>query len=111
MATIEQVKNGLSAYIDSQILPKIDGYKRFGLTVYMYLAIDNISNKMIEILHSPSMSMLGIMDDENNIDIERLHNAAYSSMRDNLDINIPVVGRFTFSRSDVDKLFDMIRRS
>ena len=79
--------------------------------VYLSLLMDNFSNKMVDLMHSPAISMLGILDDENHINIDRLHDAAYSSMRDNLDVNIPIVGRFIFSRNDIDKLCDMIRRA
>lgn len=79
--------------------------------VYLALLMDNLPNKMVDIMRSPAMSVLGIMDEQSMIDIDRLHDAACNSMRDNLDVSIPVIGRFVFSRSDVDRLCDMIRRA
>lgn len=79
--------------------------------VYMALLMDNFANKMVDVMHTPAIALLGIMDDENHINIDRLHDAAYASMHDNLDVTIPVVGRFIFSRADIDKLCDMIRRA
>ena len=77
----------------------------------MALLMDNFANKAVAFMRSPAMSALEIIDDAGNIDIDRLHAAAINAMHDNLDVSIPVVGRFIFSRSDVDKLCEMIRRS
>lgn len=111
MVTIDQVKSGISAYIDAEILPRIDGYKRYGLLVYMSLLMDNFNNTVVDLLKIPAVSVLGIVDADGRVDIDRLHNAAYQSMRDNVDITIPIVGRFIFSRSDVDKLCEMIKKA
>lgn len=89
----------------------MEGVKRYGLMVYMALAMENLPNRLVDVLRSPALSVLGIMDADSRIDIDRLHDAAYEAMHDTLDISIPVVGRFIFSRSDIDKLCDMIRRA
>lgn len=111
MVTMEQVKAGLMAYIDAEILPRMEGYRRYGLTVYLALLMDNFSGKLMDALNRPAIAALGVMDESGRIDIEKVHNAAYSAMREDVDVSIPVVGRFVFSRADVDKLCEMIRRS
>lgn len=39
MVTIGQVKAGLTEYLDSEILAKMSGAKRFGTAVYLELAM------------------------------------------------------------------------
>lgn len=79
--------------------------------VYLTLLLDSLPGKLNDLMHTPAMSMLDIMDGDGHINIDRLHDAAYAAMKDNVDVSIPVAGRFVFSRNDVDKLCDMIRRA
>lgn len=79
--------------------------------VYLALLADQFTNKATELLHTPGLSMLNLMDESGYVDIDRLRTAAYNAMKENLEIDIPIVGRFIFSHSDIDRLCDFIRRS
>lgn len=109
MVTIEQLKAGITAYIDAEILPRMDGYKKYGLMVYLALLMDDFQNKFVEIMQNPALSALKIMDETGHVNIDKLHEAALSAMRDNVDVTIPIIGRFIFSRNDVDSLYRHIQ--
>lgn len=111
MVTIDQFKRGLAEYVDTDILPRLSGAKRYGVMVYMALLMDGTSEKVTELLKNPAIAMLGIVDDSGLIDIDKIHDAAFNAMKDNLDIDFPLIGRFIFSRPDIDRLCDLIRRA
>ena len=89
----------------------MSGAKRYGVMVYMALLMDGFSEKMAEVLKNPAINVLGLHDGKGMINLDKLHKAACDAMHDELVLDIPVAGRFVFSRPDVDRLCEMIRRA
>ena len=111
MVTIEQVKNGLTKYVDSEILPSISGGKRFALGVGAALAIKNLENTLNKYMNSPVLSALGILDDGSNIDIDKVYAAATETLTgmDKFSIDVPMLGVLTFRQGDLDALWAAIK--
>lgn len=56
--------------------------------------------------------MMGIMDEEGNIDLERLYNAARARVDGKkIPWNIPVIGELRFDVNDVDRLYKYIQEA
>lgn len=110
MVTMTQVKNGLSRYIDQEIMPGLTGINKFGAAVYLTLALDGAERKLAAFLSKPSMTMLDVMTDTGMVDIDRLKEAVMNAFgtTDKLDIEFPVIGRITFHREDAEKLYRLI---
>lgn len=113
MATLGQVRTGMQRYIENEIVPHLDGVRRFGVSLYVALAAQSIESRAAELLKHPAVAILGIVDDDGEIDIDRLHAAAISQMHggEKLQVDIPVVGRFAFDRNDIDRLFEEVRKA
>lgn len=110
MTGINQVVNGVTCFLDSEILPHLSGAKRYGATVYLSLIELNAINSIKDALNSPAVKMLDIYDGQ-SVNIDKLQAAMIKAIKDEkLPIDIPIIGTFSFTKADVDKLFDCIRR-
>ena len=56
--------------------------------------------------------MMGIMDAEGNIDLDRLYNAARTRVDGKkIPLTIPVIGELRFDVNDVDRLYKYIQEA
>lgn len=113
MVTIDQFKNGVLKYIDEELLPHIPGWKKYAAAAYVTLAADNAVAMILQMKERPAVSILGLFDKNNNIDIERAYKAISSSVKsgEKFDIEIPVIGKFTLDMTDIDKIYQNIKNS
>ena len=113
MVTISQIKTGIEQYMDREILPHLSTGKQIGLGIYTELLMVEIEGKAREYLNMPAIKILGLSDEEGNIDLDRLQDVAARKVGDRgkFEVDLPIIGRFTFSQSDVVKLCELIRRA
>lgn len=111
MVTIEQIKNGLTRYIDSEILPNLTGGKRFAMGVCAALMVQNLETTVLQYRENPAVAALGILDDGNNVDIDKLYAAATDTLRrmEKLSVDVPMMGVLTFRQNDLDTLLAMMK--
>lgn len=110
MVTTHQIKHGAANFIDHEIMPKIDGWKKWiaGAVVAEYL---DKADDIIEILiKSPAISVLGIVDENKHVDIERLRDRFLEQARKTgaVNIDIPMLGSLRVDESDIHKLYKYI---
>ena len=56
--------------------------------------------------------MMGIMDEDGNIDLDRLYNAARTRVDGKkIPLTIPVIGELRFDVNDVDRLYKYIQEA
>lgn len=111
MVTMQQVKNGLVKYIDTDVLPHLTGIKKLGLGVYTALAANNVVGLMEKYRDHPAVSMLDVIDDDGNVDIDKLYQAVSPQFAngEKQTISIPLIGDMTVDRSDLEKLYRYIK--
>lgn len=111
MVTMQQVKNGLVKYIDTDVLPHLTGIKKLGLGVYTALAADNLAGVLEQHKDHPAVSVLKIIDKDGNVDIDKLYQALAPqfSNGEKQTISIPLIGDLTVDRSDLEKLYRYIK--
>ena len=103
----EQVINGLINYADSEVMIKLPTTSKW----IMGTAIGVMSNKTSKIIDklkdNPIVDILGIVDENGNIDIDTLIQAMKESASKygNVTVEVPLVGKLTFTSND----FDMLR--
>ena len=97
MVTVAQVKNGFVRYIDTDVLPHLTGMKRIGLGVYRALAAENLSGLVEQYRDRPAVSVLKVIDDQGNVDTDRLYQAVVPMFADGQkqSIEIPIRTRTT----------------
>ena len=101
--------SGVKKYIYTDMLPHLSTVKQLLAAGYIELAQSNATNAVLELKKHPAVSILGIFDEAGNIDETRLYTVLSGLFADKRTFDIPMIGTFTFSKADVDKLFDMMR--
>ena len=109
MVNLNQVQQGLSRYIDNELTSKMTGAQKwiFGAGAELYLG--NISSIYNKLKVHPMVDALGIIDENDQIDIDRLYSALlHQADKGSMTMDIPVIGAFTFNRSDVERMYQYI---
>lgn len=111
MVTMAQVKNGLVKYIDTDILPHLTGMKRIALGAYSALAAENMAGLVNQYRDKPAVSVLKVIDEQGNVDIDRIYQAVVPMFSDGQKqvIEIPMIGELIIDRSDVEKIYRYIK--
>jgi hypothetical protein len=109
MLNITQVFNGAKKYIYSELLPHLSTTKQLLFAGYIELAEGNLQNAALKLKEHPAVSMLGLFDESGNVDDTRLYNVMKNLFVEKKTIDIPLIGTYTFSQNDVQRLFDLMR--
>ena len=111
MVSMNQLQSGICRYVDTELLPHLTGGKRLSLGIYAGLAAENIGKTVLQYKDNPAVKMLNVIDDAGNVDIDRLYSQASKLFANGEKqiIHIPVIGDLTVDRTDLEKLYQMIR--
>ena len=110
MVTIDQAMRGVAQYADNEIIPHLPTGKGIGAGIALALIMDGGKSRILALKDHPAVQMMGIMDEEGNIDLERLYNAARARVDGKkIPLTIPVIGELRFDVNDVDRLYKYIQ--
>lgn len=111
MVTMQQIQNGLMRYIDEEILPHLTGIKKIGLGAYTALAAQNFVQVILSYKDHPAVSVLHVMDDKGDVDIDRLYKAVAPQFAngERQTITIPLIGDYTVDKTDLEALYRYIK--
>lgn len=113
MVTIEQVKNGILQYIDGDGAKILSDGQRFAAKLVVCMLLNNF-NKNTFVFRDNMIAQFAFayIDDQNNVDIERLYQASKEAMsKDGQSVDIPKVGKIKFTHADIDALYKYIIQS
>lgn len=91
-------------YIDSEIMPKLTGWRKVGMGAYIALAARNAGGLITKYKDHPAVAVLNVTDGE-NIDIDAVYNAVLPYADDAIKIDIPTIGEISLNREDIDKIY------
>ena len=112
MVTIDQAMRGVAKFADSEIIPHLPTGKGIGAGIALALIMDGGRSRILALKDHPAVQMMGIMDDEGNIDLDRLYNAARTRVDGKkIPLTIPVIGELRFDVNDVDRLYKYIQEA
>lgn len=111
MVTVKQVQSGIVRYVDSDLLPHLDGMKKIGLGIYMGLASENIGAAIQKYKDHPAVAMLNVVTEDGMVDIDKVYAVAKPMFDQKQSIDLPLIGRVTFDGNDVEKLYRYISES
>lgn len=112
MVTIDQAMRGVAQYADNEIIPHLPTGKGIGAGIALALIMDGGKSRILALKDHPAVQMMGIMDAEGNIDLDRLYNAARPRFDgQKLPITVPIIGELRFDVSDLDKLYKYIQEA
>ena len=109
MVTYNQVVNGVSRFVDEEILSKLQGKAKIALGVGAGIMLKRGENLFNALKEQPLIKMLEIVDENDNIDIEIIYEELKKQMGNGSEsFNVPMVGKITLTKDDVDKLYSLI---
>ena len=112
MVTIDQAMRGVAQYADNEIIPHLPTGKGIGAGIALALIMDGGKSRILALKDHPAVQMMGIMDEEGNIDLDRLYNAARTQVDGRkIPLTIPVIGELRFDVNDVDRLYKYIQEA
>ena len=112
MVTIDQAMRGVAQYADNEIIPHLPTGKGIGAGIALALIMDGGKAQLLKLRENPAVQMMGIMDAEGNIDLDRLYNAARTQVDGKkIPLSIPVIGELRFDVNDVDRLYKYIQEA
>lgn len=110
MVSISQVEKGIARYLDAELVDLLpdNGVQRLIAATGISLMIKRSGQMFENIKNNDWVRMLGIIDDD-QIDIDTLRDELKANMPDSgVKVDIPVLGKITLKKDDVDKLHDYI---
>ena len=108
---ISQIEIGVAKYLDAELLPQLprDGAKGFGVQFVAVLATKRLGALIRSYAESPVVKAMGIVDAHGNVDLPALRDAAMQTMPESgVVIDVPLAGKLTFYRADLEKLYQYI---
>ena len=112
MVTIDQAMRGAARYADNEIIPHLPTGKGIGAGIALALIMEGGKSRLLALREHPVVQMMGIMDADGNIDLDRLYNAARPRVDgQKLPVNIPIIGELRFDVGDLDKLYRYIQEA
>jgi hypothetical protein len=110
MVRIQSVQNGTLKFIDNELLPKMQGWKKWTFGAAASLWLTNLPNVFQKIKENSFVGSLGIIDESGMINIEKLYAEFYKQAeRTPVTFDIPVIGQITLDKTDVEKLYAYIK--
>lgn len=111
MVSIDKIEQGIAYYLDKELMPKLqsNGWEKVLIGTVASLAIHRSGAIAAEYKDHKLVKMLGIMDDNGNVDVETLAAELKKNIsKDGIEVDIPVIGIMKFHKDDVDKLYEYI---
>lgn len=113
MINADQLREGLGRYIQAQMMPRLDDKRQFLLGMAYGLCAGKMDAMLEAAGKNPAIRALGIIQENGEIDIDALYNAAYAQMQaqKKLTLDIPLLGSFAFGESDLRDLYNAISQT
>ena len=102
MVSMNRVQDGIASYIERELCPQMNGWKKAVVATAAGLALRNFPETMRKL-------PLGLAND-NEVDVEAIYNEARKHMDGSIPVDIPYIGTINFSPSDLDTLYNYIMR-
>lgn len=109
--TIDQAMRGAVRFADNEIIPHLPGGKGIGAGIALALIMDGGRSRILALREHPAVKLMQIMDEQGNIDLDRLYNAARPKFENKLSVSVPFIGELKFDQNDVDRLYKYIQEA
>lgn len=112
MIPVQQVVNGVAAYMAKAIEQNYDGstYQRLLAGMAIGIAQRRAVELMQKVLENKAAQAVNLATADGKIDIELLRDVAEEQMQQmgKLQIDVPMLGRLTFKPADVETIYETI---
>lgn len=109
MYNLDQVLRGINLYLESEFLAKMNGWQKWLIGAGFGIAMNNANQIFNEAKNYPVVKMLNLIDENDNINVEALHEELLKQARKSaVTFSLPTIGNVTLNESDVQKLYNCI---
>lgn len=111
MIEFEKMLDGLIKYIDEKFIVNMNNLQEIGVRIILGEVYDNRGKIKELLLNNGIVKTFGYIDNEGNIDIEKLMNRLKKEIQNKgkLEITVPMYGKMIFTPEDVDEIYNYIR--
>lgn len=110
MVTYTQLINGLTRYIDNEVLNKLTGNSKLLLGIGSGIALKKAENLYRVMQENTIIKMLDIIDKEGNIDEETIFEELKKQARKQIiEVEIPMIGILKMNEEDIAKLQNFVK--
>lgn len=112
MVELNQVINGLKAYVEDEVITKLSGLDKWLVGAGVSMLLDNGANVFNTMKDTELVKLMEIVNSDNQIDIEKVYKALLEQAEKSaVTFKVPMVGSMTINRQDVEKMYQCILRS
>ena len=112
MISIDQLMRGVTRFADLEVIPHLPTGKGIGAGIALALLMDGGKARILQLREHPAVQLMGIMDEQGNVDLDRLYSAARPKVDgQKLPVTIPIIGELRFDVNDLDKLYKYIQEA
>ena len=110
MYSYAQVINGLTRFIDNDIVPKVNGWQKWVIGGGAGLILSNAKNVFNQLKDNDVVKLLGVIDEDDYIDVDKIYREfKKQASKTDITLNIPMLGELTLNERDLDKLYSYIK--
>lgn len=112
MVSLGQIQKGLTRFVDTDMLPMLTGWQKWGFGTIAGLSLSKISNIFNSIKGNSFIATLGVVDANDMVDIDTIYKEVHKvAQQGPMTIDVPMLGALTLNAQDVEKLYRYIRES
>ena len=110
MYEYSKVINGISKYIDTEIISNINGWQKWVVGSGIGLALSNSSNLFNTLKQNQVVKMLDIIDENEKINVDKIYREMKKqAKKSSITFEVPMLGSLTLNEQDVDRLYELIK--
>lgn len=105
-----KVISGIAKYIDTEIVEKIVGWRKWIVGGGIGIALSNMTDVFNQVKNNEFVKMLNIVDKDDKINVEKIYKEMKKQAKKSaITFDAPVIGAITLNEQDVDKIYEMIK--
>lgn len=106
----EKVMDGISRYMNSEIYAGMNAWQDFAARIMVGRIVGNQEAVKDMLMNNVFAKTFGIVDSDGMVDVDSLAKDIRRELarRERMTVEIPMFGKYTFSPSDVDALYQEI---
>ena len=110
MYEYNKVINGIAKYVDTEIVDKITGWKKWVVGSGIGLALSNTTEVFNQLKNNEFVKMLGVIDKEDKVDVDKIYKEMKKQAKKSaVTFDMPMIGAITLNEQDLDRMYDLIK--
>ena len=110
MVELNQVINGLKAYLESELVSRVTGLEKWVVGAGLSMLLDNGINTFNVLKENEFIKAMEIVNRNDEIDIDRLYKyLSEQAKKSAVTFKVPLIGSVTLKAEDVEKIYTSIK--